>query len=331
MKYKLTPKSNNYYNFFSDKVKITKSIYYKKLFDNLNKYKYDDNIDIKSSTKIVNRANIDYLKTNKFISNKIIDSIQRFDNLTKFFFVYKNVNVNINVYHKSKYSLDNFINIVSSIIKFIINLSDFKQPININYYLTDCEKKIKHKILTTDEVNTGSSNSKIILIWRKQEVFKTTIHELIHYTNLDNKYTIDSELEKYYLDKYESTSDNMLINESYTDFIAILINLFITTKLLNKDYNYFLKILHLEILFIKYQAMKILNLNKNYNKYTSVIPYYVIKAELFNQLPKALKIIDANVKNINKLQNHMKTFNKIEKSNQITDNDLSMTIINLNI
>ena len=38
--------------------------------------------------------------------------------------------------------------------------------------------------------------------------------------------------------------------------------------------------------------MKILNLNKNYNKYTSVLPYYVIKAELFNQLPKTLKIIN---------------------------------------
>tara|TARA_B110000858_G_C17778961_1_gene463723 strand:- start:847 stop:1842 length:996 start_codon:yes stop_codon:yes gene_type:complete len=331
MKYKLAQKSINYYNFFSDKVKITKSIYYKKLFDNLNKYSYEDNIDIKLSTKNVNQVNINYLKNNKFISDKIIQSVQKLNKFTKCIFVYKNVNVNINVYHKSDLDISKFLTIVSNLIKFIINLSNFKQPININYYLTDCKKIIKHRILTPDEVNTGSSNSKIILIWRKQEVFKTTIHELIHYTDLDNKYTIDNDLERYYLNKYESTSNNMLINESYTDFIAILINLFLTTKLLNKDYNFFIKILHLEILFIKYQAMKILNLNKNYNKYTSVLPYYVIKAELFNQLPKTLKIINSNLKEINLLKNHMKTFNKIKKSNKINDNDLSMTIINLDI
>ena len=46
---------------------------------------------------------------------------------------------------------------------------------------------MKNKILTINEVNTGSSSIMDINIWRKEEVYKTTIHELIHFMNLDYK------------------------------------------------------------------------------------------------------------------------------------------------
>lgn len=83
--------------------------------------------------------------------------------------------------------------------------------------------------------------------------------------------------------------------------------------------------------FIKYQAQKILNLNKNYNLYTNVLSYYVVKAELFENLSRTLKIMDVKINNYEKLYKYVKTIKKIQQNKNITDKTLRMSIIELNV
>ena len=109
------------------------------------------------------------------------------------------------------------------------NISNYGKDIIINYYLTENDKNIgigRNKILTTDNVNTGSSSIDNIDIWRKEELLKTTIHELIHHMDLDYRDESDIIIEKY-KEKYLINSVRINSFEAYTDYWAILINIFL--------------------------------------------------------------------------------------------------------
>jgi hypothetical protein len=321
---KLKNESINYITFFSNKLKIKDSIYYKQLYQYLSKYYTNDKIGYKLEEK---PSNIN-VNENMFLSNNIKNHIYKLQRYHLLKFRINNNNVKISIYHNDK-NIDGFANIIVIYIKYMYLIGNYKKNIDITYYLTDCKKVMKNKILTTDEVNTGSTNMKTnkIEIWRKEEVYKTTIHELIHLMKLDDQHKND--LESYYKNKYNCSSNHIIVNEAITDFWAILINIFLMTKLLTYNYKFFLKLIHLEKIFIKYQAQKILSLNHNYNKYTNVLSYYVIKAELFENLPKTLKIIEIEINNYNKLYDYMKTLKPILPSIDSKDRTLKMTMIEL--
>jgi len=323
---KLSNNSINFINIILDKQKTKGSIYYKKLYEYLDKFSYNiSNQNIKITKKKLNIK----INKNKFLSETIKNEIYK---LKQYHLVTFNVNKNkvkLHIYHDQ--DITTFINTIIIYINYIYNLSKAKKDVTIYYYLTNYKKKMKTKILTPDQVNTGSTNmlTGVIQIWRQEEVYKTTIHELIHLFHLDGFHCL--ELSEYYKKKYQCTSQDVLINEAVTDFWAILINIFLTTKLVNKSYDEFVLFINCEKTFIKYQAQKILNLNKNYNLYTNVLSYYVVKAELFENLSRTLKIIDVKINNYNKLYKYLQTIKKIQQNKNINDKTLRMSIIELNV
>lgn len=314
----LTNESIDLINYCLGKANIkNNNIHIKKLYNLFESY-YNDNIEY-NINKCNNKINI----SNPFISNNIIKSINKLNNCHSINSKINNNNINIIVYHNEE-NLDIFINVILKYIKFMYNLSDYNKNIHIIYYLTNNEKQINNNkrniILKPDNVNTGSSNIDKIEIWRKEELLKTTIHELIHHMNLD--YRNDSiDLINNYKNKYNISSDIINSFESYVDFWAILINIYLCTKILNNPYQFFIKIIYLEIYFIKFQAQKVLYISRNnnnnvidINKYTNILSYYIIKAELFQNINKTLLIMDYNIK-IKNLDNYFKYIKNLKKIN----------------
>lgn len=163
----------------------------------------------------------------------------------------------------------------------------------INY---DGKKMVPdNNIFTSFNVNSGySSDYGGIVIYRREEMFKVLIHELIHNLDFDNKY-ITSELESVLKEKFCIKSD-LKLNEAFTEAYANLLNSIMYTLLskqwMHQSFNkLLLNNIKLEHRFSRYQANKVLKQVQYNNKCsstnlerTSTISYYVIKSILLEDI-----------------------------------------------
>lgn len=255
-----------------------------------------------------------YKKTTLFIDKTIIT------------INYNNQIIKLNIYHNNE-KLDDFLNNILLVIYFMIEYSNFKKDILIDYLLTDELKIInnleKNQILTKKEINSGLTDLKKIIIWRKEEIMKVTIHELIHFLNLGIDKT-SNKLINHYKKKYKISSNNIILDEAYTEFLAVLINIYLITKFTKNNYNYFKYLLKLEIYFSIFQSKKIMYISRtnqnsyiNINKYTQVLSYFIIKLELFMNLEKVIKLINLK-KKIKHFEKLLINFKQTILSNSIT-------------
>jgi hypothetical protein len=78
-------------------------------------------------------------------------------------------------------------------VNFMREIAKNKKPLVIWIYPSDYKKQLpKNKVITPDDINSGSTTTYIgknengiIYIWRKEEILKVLIHELIHSFNID--------------------------------------------------------------------------------------------------------------------------------------------------
>ena len=258
-----------------------------------------------------------------------------FSNKTLIRINYNNQIIKLNIYHNNE-KLDVFINNILFVIYYLIKYSNYTKNIEIDYLLTDLVKEIKNmnigQIFTQNEINSGLTDFRKnkIIIWRKEEIMKVTIHELIHLLNLGLNQNF-TKLIHHYKNKYKISSNYILIDEAYTEFLAVLINNYLITKFSKKTYNYFKYLLKLEINFSIFQSKKILYLsrkNKNdyidLNKHTQVLSYFIIKLELFMNLDKIVNLI--NINNLNKIEDILIN-NKKSILNQKIDKKINRKII----
>jgi hypothetical protein len=232
-----------------------------------------------------------YFETNNIIINK-----------------YKLANFDITIFGEN--DLINKINIdlIFNIIEIMGKLVNYKSTKNnqINILLSNQKKEFTSKnLLTSQNINSGSSIKSInVNVWRFEEVYKVLIHELVHFFGLDyNIYT--------HFDNLENNVNNLFcfdgknnINESYTEFIAIIIHTMIISKYTNLEFD---KLLEKELSFSLFQCAKILkyfefeNINelfdnkicsKKINQTTSVISYFIIKTALLVNFNEILQYLD---------------------------------------
>jgi hypothetical protein len=145
--------------------------------------------------------------------------------------------------------------------------------------------------LCSENVNSGSSISGIqLMIWRREELNKVLIHELIHYLDLDIK--DENKLDDIIKHNIGKIDYPILINETITEIHAqFLHSIFITSKLNNDYFNNFKTIYQYELIFSWYQFSKIMNyfnikkfseyyLINNFNQSSNVFSYYILKCIL---------------------------------------------------
>lgn len=272
--------------------------------------KYDELCEIynflyKSQTE---RRHIhDLIYSNNFISLDILHYIECNDLIVR---NYNSDKFNLFVYDDQNSDVD--INKIIHIIYIMTEINNSTKSKKIKPTITLILTKQRKQISNNDHYNDGilcqtntNSGSSLpfhnVLIWRKEEIHKVLIHELIHFFGFDYELHNFTALNKYITNVYNvNYIDNS--NESYTEcFATIIHSLFISfyTK------NPFDDILHNELIFTLYQVSKILSYYKintieelGYKiitQTTSVFSYFFIKGLLLFNIDELFSL-NENIK-----------------------------------
>ena len=223
----------------------------------------------------------------------------------------------------------------------------FNEFLNTNHlperfilFLTDKKKEIDKDLtenyhFKTKHVNTAVTNSRDIIIYRKEELFKSIFHEAIHFHHLDFRNLSSpyakSTLEHFIKTHHINTDNTYLLYEAITETLANVLN----SLYYSRDTKEMKLSLKNEIIFSTLQVSKILHLcnysqwndfsfnkstnsqltksktlksnqhklksnqhnNKKFKQDSCVFSYYVIKLYLLLNLPLYFKtILDKHLK-----------------------------------
>ncbi len=205
-------------------------------------------------------------------------------------------------------------------------------PVHFTIYLTNAKKQFPPissptsltKPLGPNEVNSGSTltisplQNGIVHIWRKTDLQRVTVHELLHAIKADYNLFQTSYLDNRALKDFNLTKNNNInIHESYNEFNACLL----TTALASKTPTKFLKNLEHERIYNIKLASHIMQHQNQLNNFpptttpdwlfksksllsqsktqsqpkfyqdTSVFSYYILKTALLYNLNKYLEFI----------------------------------------
>jgi hypothetical protein len=236
--------------------------------------------------------------------------------------------------------------------KWIYNLNPIYK-IKFIYFDTPLKKELNKvsNILSSQHVNSGlSSSNNYLMIWRKEEILKVLIHELIHYLNIDLKY--DKNINKIIKKEIGKLKYPILINESITEiFTQFLHSIYISIYQKGSLIDNVKTIYNYEQIFSWYQFSKIMNffniyefnkklIYQRFNQSSNVFSYYILKSILTINFPSIilnLNTLDCNVykcyiveKYLNKTISKIPTkfLNKVIKNLKLNDNCLKMTVFN---
>ena len=206
---------------------------------------------------------------------------------------------------------------------------DIKENIKIEFLDTKNKKVLpkKYKLLGPKEINSGSTSfgfSKEVSIWRGEESDKVTLHELIHYHNLDFHHRSNNQPINVLISQHFNIDPNIdkLVNEAYTEIWGNLFNLMMVACEI-KDLNdhltlneLFSRLYKLELYYSLFQVSKILDFfgfkdihdfvkpfSKNpkieFKQSTSVFSYFFIKTALLFNLEEFIQFVQSNLHNKN--------------------------------
>jgi hypothetical protein len=307
------------------------SLEYRKLYNFLEKKEVYD-IHVKEYEEQL--MNQQYIKIDSTFVSKNITSSSKFKKQQNITFSVHNTNVTLLIY--SNEDTSTFINEVMNVIRYTICLFDTpRKNITIQYYLLDAEKKIQknksYVFIGRNEINSGSCQHQFggnckISIWRKEEVIKVTIHELIHGLT---SYPIEDtdNIIKHYQNKYNIISPKINTDETFTEVWANIINVYLLSqKKSHTNFKLFNELLVTEKKFCEYQSQKVASItqllqrNTDINQETNVLAYYIIRCEIFSRLPQFLKMCRENNKGYVHMKNQRIWFAFLKKIGNIKVN-----------
>ena len=304
---------------------ILKNKFWMNVYDKMKTiiYNYKNNITYKKEELHDGSSILTHVfKNSAFISETIIKYIKshlthyyliEFDNNLIYYFVKSNTK---SISSKIKKDINELCRIIYTT-KILFDRTNKNNKQVLYYFPTPLKKRINKDthILGVNECNTGYSYLESlydkkhcchpngnIYIFRKEEHYKVLIHELIHSCYKDRDMILSNENELF--SKNFCVNQQILLNESYTETIATILNLFYLHIILynNKSIskkNKNMKMLELmyinETKYSFYTMAKILNFYKinsinDFTKYsnqkgcntvflqeTNVFSYYIVK------------------------------------------------------
>ena len=245
------------------------------------------------------------LLINSFTSYKILEDLET--NIKKvivFSIQWKGVKLD-NIIYLFIYDNETFdthkeiLNLGREIIKRLLFFNEFlntnKYPDRFILFLTDKKKEIDKELIEqlhfkTININTAVTNTKDIIIYRKEELFKSIFHEYIHFHNLDFRtvsQTLLNTIINYLIKTHNIDSNNdYLLYECVTETLANVLNtIYYSGDIKNMSSN-----LENEILFSTLQVSKILKIC-NYKQWTDF--------SLDNKINNNTNNKNTNIKNTN--------------------------------
>ena len=252
------------------------------------------------------------------------------------------IELNICYSTESEDKIQEFLKIVTGIVSFMDHCSHNEKinKLTLSFYLLDDKKEVgSASILGPNEVNGGATimtDNPSIIMWRKEEICKVLIHELVHAFAYDHSREGDTpDITKHYQEKYNVSSQTLNIFEAYTEIWAELIHCyFLANYILKKrnlditEYDLFRTFIQIEREFSLEQCHRVLHLHsgeltKDMNKETNVLPYYVIVGEFYDNLQDFLEFCQKHNKHFINIQNlelyfrYLKELKEMVKKNTI--------------
>jgi len=332
-------------------------------------YNYENNIRYNKELNDEHSILTHVFKNSAFISPTIINYIK--SNLTHYYLIeYNNNSIYYFVKSNSTKKINKDINEICRIIytmKILFNRTNKNNKQVLYYFPTPLKKRINNNthILGVNECNTGYSNLESlyekkkdihcchsngnIYIFRKEEHYKVLIHELIHACYKDQDMILSNENELF--SKNFCINKQILLNESYTETIATILNLFYLHIVLynfnskiNKNMSILDNMYINETKYSFYTMAKILNFYKinsinDFTKYsnqkgcntvflqeTNVFSYYIVKPLLLYNINKFSTFLKKYTDNFSVVsQDCVKYFSKMILN--IIHNDINTKLI----
>ncbi len=308
---------------------------------------YEKNIDIPKS-ELRNFRQIENIDS-KFFNKRICERINKYMKYEELYLCkINNYEVKIYYIYGNNVSKDIKNYIIWNVIHILNGLNEIKPlEFNLNIKLIDLNKKKKlSKVLDSSNVNSGltieymDSSTKDIYVYRREEMIKVLIHELLHAYNFDNfiRTTEDKGLKDMF-----KLNRSIYIGETYIDTIACYINLLIYSLIESKLYyiidkdELVKKNLIIERNHIFNQGHIILDHYKTENNIindsVNAIEYYVLKAIVWGKIKYMKSIIKENkyimTEDFDKLILNCINNNKFFKYKKKLNKNLRMTILDV--
>ena len=236
---------------------------------------------------------------NSFIGQETIDDVITNCNHLHH---YKSNKRDIKLMSSDNKSIKKYINKIDSILNMFDLLTKKENKYKIKIYMSNLKKNLdfmksnnghKHKrVIDSASINTGSTYPSVnITLWRKEELCKVLIHELVHYLLLDI-YEHQDDIKHIYKD-VNLDVEFLNPNEAYTEYMAIILYIYWIYQTTSCDlslYSFIKKRLLIELGWSFYQIAKIIKYFKCYGSYldlftnkcefrqrTSVLSYFILK------------------------------------------------------
>ena len=192
-----------------------------------------------------------------------------FDTREKHHLIYNSISVEFEINYCLKRKLDQLKRVQYQIRTILLGaLAPNAKKYDIKLYLSNFAKEMEsgdYKVLGARNINSGvttiyrnSGNVNHTTVYRNEEMGKLILHELIHNLEYDLAFndSRDSELHNYF---NVSRDCPILLNESYTETVACIMNCILVSIENGKNFNDIKENLYLELVFNLFQTAKILN------------------------------------------------------------------------
>ena len=281
----------------------------KKLLKKLDMYKNINKCNI-DKNEIILENNKDIIEDGDFISSEIANYINS-ELLYKYKinYKYKKRNIKVSFFSKKKHkNIKYLLSVIINRIIFVMDITGIYKDVNMYIYDTHFKKKLpcKHfnkckKNVSVDNINTGYNWGNNIVIYRREELLKLIIHEMIHLLDIDVKYEI-SNIKSEFLKSLCIESEDVLINESYVETWAIILHMYISLLEQNKySYKNYKSYFNKTLLFNFKQVLKILifynidNFNDIFKVEKRCKKIFELKKNLFSyHILKLLNLMNIN-------------------------------------
>lgn len=179
---------------------------------------------------------------------------------------YKNTNIYLKIFENKQTEYNGIISIINFCIDCFRLWGHTRGTINIYMYMNTIKKR---KGILPEDINTGYTiDNEYIVIYRKEEMIKVLIHEMIH---LYKMHPFDRK--KPYID---IDSPNYALYEAYTETLATVMYYVYKTN----DYEEFKKIYERQIEYGLRQGWVL----RNTHEKTNVLCYVIIKTQILKYL-----------------------------------------------
>ena len=280
-------------------------------------------------------SKINIFETNPYIPQTFKNTIISFHKNYSYRVNFLNCSVDLNIHCKNE-NIDELLYHILEVLKFMMSVDDNKKSFSLHIYLTDYKKSVSRGSYTPEGVNSGSTDrNNTIIIWRKEDILKVLIHEIIHLLGFDN--VEDSqEIIDHYNEKYRLGNKKLNVYEAYTEIWALLIHSYylaivtqksLTTKISVKEL--FLNYVIIEKHWCNELGGKLLGFFKvgeDIDERTNTTSYYIIKTEILNDLKIFLKLCK-NPKISLKMNDNKRFLDYLKKLSKIKKNKSSQKIL----